>query len=459
MELIAPQQLLGIDKEKFDEIRVSLDFSRSFDRDTFILIIDADLAFGSFIKELLESFGAKVMIALSGEQGIEKFYSMRPRIVFIDVCLPDMTGFDVLDRIKKAAQTRYTGVIMMSSDASKENKIRTYENDAIDFLEKPFDLSIFMVYLFNRNAKQKMIEQSVVTDSLTGVGNRRYFDEMIYDFVEVAEEKKSPFCLVMLDIDHFKRVNDTYGHPAGDKVLRRLGENVLKAKREGDYVFRYGGEEFAFLLNGTTIDEAIILTEQMRQEFNEMVFLEKDESFSLTFSTGIATNIKDVDGLILAADQALYEAKRSGRNRTNVFNIHSEKVKRKLTIIIVDDDVLIRTMLYDVLVSWKDPDIDIKVIVYPDGNSFLEADWYRSEVDFIILLDGVMPGLDGLEVLSRLKREYNEKNVLVSMMTARTKEADIKAAFKLGAADYMVKPFKPSIALLRIQQLASRLFT
>src|SRR5690606_25237047 len=108
---------------------------------------------------------------------------------------------------------------------------------------------------------------------------------------------------------------------------------------------------------------------------------------------------------------------------------------------------------------WKDPDIDISVIIYPDGNSFLEDDWYHAEVGFIILVDGVMPGLDGLEVLSRLKREYNKKNVLVSMMTSRAKEADIKRALELGAVDYIVKPFKPATTLLRIQQLASRLFT
>lgn len=430
-----------------------------FDRDTFVLIIDDDVAFVAFVKELLEPLGAKVIIALDGTRGIEKFYSMRPSFVFIDVSLPDMTGFELLSRIREPARVRHTGVIMMSTDGSKENRVATYENGALDFLEKPFDIDTFLVYLFNRNALQKTIKQSIMMDSLTGVGNRRFFDEKIYDFVETAKRKGTPLSLVMIDIDHFKHVNDTYGHPAGDEVLRKLGEVSLNVKRDSDYVFRYGGEEFAFLLDGVTAEEAAVLIERVRQEFNGFVFVEKGESFSVTFSSGIATYAQGISQLISAADQALYEAKRHGRNQTNIYNIDVEVVKRKLTIIIVDDDVLIRTMLYDELMTWQSPDLDISVEVYPDGVSFLEADWYNPEVAYVILLDGVMPGLDGLDVLQRLKSDYDKKNILVSMLTARKKAADMKAAFGLGAADYIMKPFNPSAALLRIQQLASRLFT
>src|SRR5690606_21261894 len=118
----------------------------------------------------------------------------------------------------------------------------------MDFIEKPLDTDIFIPYILNREEMRKTIEKSIITDGLTGVGNRRHFDEMTNYYVELAERSNVVFSLVMLDLDHFKQVNDEFGHPAGDDVLRKLGEVAKWEKRETDHIFRYGGEEFAFLL-------------------------------------------------------------------------------------------------------------------------------------------------------------------------------------------------------------------
>jgi len=134
-----------------------------------------------------------------------------------------------------------------------------------------------------------------------------------------------------------------------------------------------------------------------------------------------------------------------------------EELKLGKAIIVVDDDVLIQTMLVEKLSEWKSPEVDITVHAFSNGPSFLDADWYREEENFIVLLDGIMPGMDGLEVLSRLKNRYNTSNVIVAMMTGRTGDADIKAALWLGADDYIMKPFKPLDVLVRIQQLSTRL--
>lgn len=452
-------QLSKVDENKHAVVNISGEFPTKFDQDTFVLMIDDDLAFIASVKESLEPLGAKVILALNGQSGVEKFYSMRPQFVFINVELSDMTGFQVLDQIKETAKFRQMGIMMMGANPSKEHRMQAYERGAIDFLRKPFDLDVFTAYLLNRDALHKKVEESVARDSLTGVGNRLHFDEMMTDFAEMEKYKGTPFSLAMLDLDHFKLINDSYGHLAGDKVLKKLGEVALKVKGKDDFVFRYGGEEFALLQSGGTVEKGALLLERIRKEFNEIIFQENDESFSVTFSSGVAAYAGDIDQLIYTADQALYEAKRNGRNQTVIYNVGQEEVKRKLTIIIVDDDVLIRTILYDLLISWELPDIDISVVVYPDGLSFLEADWYHGDGAFIVLLDGVMPGIEGLEVLRRLKVNYDKSNVLVAMMTARTKGEDIRTAFELGAADYFIKPFNHSVTLRRIQQLASRLLT
>ncbi|MBE1553074.1 diguanylate cyclase [Sporosarcina limicola] len=436
----------------------SLDMSiNHLDDETTVLIIDDNLEFVSYIKELLEKMGAQVIIALNGKRGTEKFYSLRPNFVLIDLYLPDMTGFEVLDRIAETARARHVIVAIIGVEASRVNKITAYERGAMDFLTKPLDTEVFISYLFNRNEMRKIIGKSVVTDGLTGVGNRRYFDEKVNYFAELSTRSSDGFSLIMLDIDHFKKINDLYGHPAGDDVLRKLGEVMMEEKRETDHAFRYGGEEFAFLLPGATVEESVVFIDRVRTRFNAVVFQQGDYQFSVTFSVGIASYKDGVEKLISSADQALYEAKRSGRDRTVVYNIETPLMRRKLHLIIVDDDMLIRTMLFETLSEWSLPDIDITVHAFPDGPSFLESNWFCPEEYYIVLLDGIMPKMDGLEVLERLKREKDEKNVLVSMMTARTGDYDIKAALWLGADDYIMKPFQLKDILFRVQQLMTRI--
>ena len=433
-------------------------YRNRFDEETFVLIIDSELEFIAFVKELLETMGAQVIIAMNGKRGIEQFYSMRPNFVLIDLKLPDMSGFEILDQIKDTANARQVTMMITSVDRSRKNRMRSFERGAMDFIAKPIDSEVFIPYLFNRDEIRKSIGKSVYTDGLTGVGNRRHFDNRIHFFTERYNQSAIPFSCVMMDLDHFKQVNDMYGHLTGDEVLRKLGEVLKAEKKETDDVFRYGGEEFIILLSGVESVDAAKFVERLRTTFNEIVFQEAGKSFSVTFSAGVATYDNDVEKLISSADQALYEAKRTGRNQTLIFDERKSHVNRKLHIIIVDDDTLIRIMLQEKLMEWTIPDIDISVQVFSDGLTFLEADWYSPEAHYIVLLDGVMPGMDGLEVLSRLKREKVEKNILVSMMTARTGDSDIKAALWLGADDYIMKPFKPADVLSRIQQLTNRLF-
>lgn len=446
-------------EDESSEILFSDIQNRKFTEETTVLLIDDDLEFVSYIKELLEKMGAQVIIAMDGKRGIEQFYSTRPNYLLIDVHLPDMSGFDILEHIAEAARERYVTVAIISVEASNENRIAAFENGAMDFIKKPIDPEIFIPYVLNRESMRKTIEKSTITDGLTGIGNRRHFDEMISHHKELADRSGLGFSLVMLDLDHFKQVNDVFGHPAGDEVLKKLGVVAKNQKRETDYVFRYGGEEFVFLLSGETPEEASHFLDRIRDEFNATVFKAREKEFSVTFSAGIAAYEGDCNQLISAADRALYEAKRSGRNRTVIFNENTTVDQKKLTIIIVDDDKLIRSMLTEKLLNLTLPNVDISVIAFEDGPSLLDAGWYRKEEYYIILLDGILPGMDGLEVLGRVKSEHPGTNILISMMTGRTAESDIKAALWLGADDYIMKPFKPEDVVNRVKQLSGRIIT
>ncbi|PID22148.1 diguanylate cyclase [Sporosarcina sp. P3] len=443
---------------KKEEFQLPDRYINRLDTETFVLIIDQDLEFVSYLKELLEKLGAQVIISLNGKRGIEQFYSMRPSIVIIDAKLPDMTGFEVLDQIAEPARQKNTTLAISSEEVTKEILIETYRRGAMDLISKPFDMDVFFPYLFNRQMRQHAISSSMITDSLTGVGNRRYFDETINILAKKADQSETTFSLVIIDLDHFKQVNDLYGHPAGDEVLQRFGEIIKEEKREGDYGFRYGGEEFALLFDNIHAEDTVHAVERIREKFNDAIFTSNEETFEVTFSAGSATYEGNTANLVSAADQALYEAKRSGRNQTVIYDQSKRKVKRKLIVIIVDDDSFIRQILQQTLLGLKSSDIDITVKTYADGPSFLEDDWYSPDAYFIVLLDGVMPKMDGLEVLSRLKSDHAKTNVTVSMMTARKSANDIKAALWLGADDYIIKPFQPAEVLGRIDKLANRLF-
>ncbi|ARF17226.1 diguanylate cyclase [Sporosarcina ureae] len=443
---------------KKEEFQLPDRYINRLDTETFVLIIDQDLEFVSYLKELLEKLGAQVIISLNGKRGIEQFYSMRPSIVIIDAKLPDMTGFEVLDQIAEPARQKNTTLAISSEEVTKEILIETYRRGAMDLISKPFDMDVFFPYLFNRQMRQHAISSSMITDSLTGVGNRRYFDETINILAKKADQSETTFSLVIIDLDHFKQVNDLYGHPAGDEVLQRFGEIIKEEKREGDYGFRYGGEEFALLFDNIHAEDTVHAVERIREKFNDAIFTSNEETFEVTFSAGSATYEGNTANLVSAADQALYEAKRSGRNQTVIYDQSKRKVKRKLIVIIVDDDSFIRQILQQTLLGLNSSDIDITVKTYADGPSFLEDDWYSPDAYFIVLLDGVMPKMDGLEVLSRLKSDHAKTNVTVSMMTARKSANDIKAALWLGADDYIIKPFQPAEVLGRIDKLANRLF-
>lgn len=445
-----------------DKELVAYDFSQltkdRFENDVFILVIGDSLEFVSYIKELMERLGAQVLVAMSGKRGIEQFYSMRPNYVITELELTDMSAFDILDQIAETALTKRVPIMVMSKDYSNRNRIAVYEKGALDLIRMPLELDVFVPYLLNRELIRRSMDESVFTDGLTGVGNRRYFDDSLHEYSSLFNRTHLPHTLVMMDIDHFKKVNDQYGHMSGDKVLRKFGEMLNEVKREGDKVFRYGGEEFAALLHGTKADEAAEFIDRFRKCFNQLVFNAEAGNFSVTFSAGIADYRGDNNEMIMTADRALYEAKRTGRNKTVIFTEANAVQRKKLQVIIVDDDLFFRTMLSDMLKEWTSDEIEISIKTFEDGPSFLESDWYRNDVNFIILLDGVMPQMDGLEVLGRLKQVNDEKNVLVSMMTARTSETDIKTALWLGADDYIMKPFKPEEVLLKIQNLAARMF-
>lgn len=430
----------------------------------FILLIDDDVDFVTLAKHILEKEGFLLIVAPNGKRGLEMIYDFKPSVILIDIHLPDMDGFIIFESIVTKLKKNHTPIIIISGDDSKENRIRAYQMGAIDFISKPIDKDLFIANLKNRIRLRNEIEQAVIVDELTSLYNRKYMNTQLMQHISQYNRNKTPFSIVLLDLDHFKLVNDTYGHLMGDDVLRKFATLVNESKRENDIICRYGGEEFIVILPNTSKEQAYHFLNRLKKVLSEVYFYANDESFQITFSAGI-TEINEKNNhpkkLIDEADKALYHAKMSGRNQFITYNTSLQALNNllKITIVIVEDSHLIRHMLVNYFSNWRPSDrYEINVVSYSNGIDFLNSNWYKPKEKYIILLDGIMPGMDGLEVLKKVRENYTTDNVLISMLTGRKGEEHIIHALRNGADDYIIKPFVAEEVSERILRLINRVF-
>lgn len=291
-----------------------------------ILIAEDQPPAALFLRRTLERLGFQATVAPDGESAWEILDRGEANVLISDWMMPRLDGLDLCRRIRAKATDRYTYIILLTSRTNRADRLEGLQAGADDFLTKPPDADelairlqiagrILAVHdeLAYRNIK---LAELATTDGLTGVKNRRRFQEDLDLLLAQARRVREPLSLVMLDVDQFKQYNDNFGHPAGDEVLRRVGATLLKAIRSHDVVARYGGEEFAVILPATDIDAALGVAERLR-------FALKAEPWphrAVTASFGVATlgpsDLGEGSELIQWADEALYQAKRNGRDRS-----------------------------------------------------------------------------------------------------------------------------------------------
>ena len=247
-----------------------------------------------------------------------------PDIILLDVKMPDMDGYEVCRRLKKSEETRDIPVIFITASESQEDEAYGLELGAADYIVKPINATIVQARVRNHIAlqqarsdlaiKNKELEQIAVRDALTGLYNRRKLDEVFAEEVFRAERYHRALSVVMMDIDHFKRVNDTHGHSVGDDVLIAMARTLLGSLRSSDAIGRWGGEEFLLISPETDLETTVQLADRLRRTCESIDF---PTVGTITLSMGVATHHSgdDVKEILLRADSALYRAKHAGRNR------------------------------------------------------------------------------------------------------------------------------------------------
>jgi len=300
-----------------------------------VLLVEDDVIQAAATKEILMKVGYEVLHAEDGINAIRLVKSEKPDIILLDVVLPGMDGYEVCRWLKIEETTKGIPVIMLTMKKELSDKISGLQIGADDFLPKPYNelelnARIYALLrtkglqdelrLKNRQLEELLdkVNYMAITDVLTGLYNRRRFHDVLSTEYERAKRYAVPFSLVMLDIDYFKKVNDTYGHSVGDVVLREVATILKNSIREIDTAARYGGEEFVVVLPNTEKENAQIFAERIRQAIERHAFSGVNKN--ITVSIGIGgmpdAKVEDEDKLIRCADFALYRAKQSGRNRT-----------------------------------------------------------------------------------------------------------------------------------------------
>jgi diguanylate cyclase (GGDEF)-like protein len=301
-----------------------------------ILVVDDHPDNVEIINARLSSRGFAIETASNGEEALRMVHENPPHLILLDVMMPLLDGYEVSRRIKRDRELPYIPIILVTARDSTQDKVEGLDAGADDYLTKPVNFpelearvrSMLRIKRLQDELDQKNRELELankrlrklsITDGLTDLFNHRHIHELLHEEFERTRRSGEPLAVAMLDLDRFKQVNDTYGHPTGDVILYETARILRETAREIDMVGRYGGEEFVVILPGTDEEAAEQFAERVRVAVAEHQFRDEANEVRMTISGGVSSfpgvGIEHPDVLVKRADEALYAAKESGRNR------------------------------------------------------------------------------------------------------------------------------------------------
>lgn len=296
-----------------------------------VVVVDDEPSILEMLRLRLESMGATVFTIPRGSDTLPLARREAPDLILLDIMMPDLDGFSVIRQLKEDETTRQIPVIFMTARDEIDSRVQGLDLGAHDYVTKPFNaveliariraalrVKALQDELYEKN---RLLEQLATSDPLTGLPNRRTFEEQVYVEMERARRGNHPLSCLIFDIDNFKEINDVHGHQAGDEVLRQIGRVLLGRKRRTDMVSRYGGEEFVWLLPGAPLAAATELGEWLLRTIRDMEIVTTLVPLRVSVSIGVSTYEPETHGdvptsvLLASADEALRAAKEAGKDR------------------------------------------------------------------------------------------------------------------------------------------------
>lgn len=281
-----------------------------------VLIVDDELVIARYHAALLEKAGMTVQILNNPEKILSALEENNPDIVLLDMYMPKRTGLEVAAILRRQEMFAGLPIVFLSSENRPRQQL-ALQSDGDDFLMKPVDPVRLLTSVVSRAKRGRIMRALMMQDSLTGLLHHKAIKARLETEVTRAERHQTALSFAIIDIDHFKDVNDTHGHPVGDRVIKTLSELLQKRLRQSTVVGRYGGEEFAIIFENCNAADATKVLDELRQNFSRVEQWSDLGTFQVTFSAGVAEFVSggNTTQLISAADHALYTSKHAGRNR------------------------------------------------------------------------------------------------------------------------------------------------
>ncbi|RMR61699.1 Response regulator /diguanylate cye [Pseudomonas cichorii] len=301
-----------------------------------VLVIDDSRAQATHTERVLNAAGIVTRTLLDPIQAMSELAEFQPDLIILDMYMPGCTGTELAKVIRHNDRYVSVPIIYLSAEDDQDKQLDAMSEGGDDFLTKPIKARHLITTVRNRAARARSLKARMVRDSLTGLYNHTHILQLLEDCSFRARRENKPLCFAMLDIDHFKKVNDSHGHPMGDRVIKSLALFLKQRLRKTDFIGRYGGEEFAIVMPDTDIQSAHQVLEEIRYRFAEIHYPAQPTDLFCTFSAGVvALGVYD-DSLTLAsqADNALYRAKHAGRNQ-----IHSAVVEEPYHVVLPEPQI------------------------------------------------------------------------------------------------------------------------
>lgn len=282
-----------------------------------VLVIDDSKTISEFLSRTLTRVGMVVHIETTPESALSVIGTFNPDLILMDMYMPICDGEDLCRIIRQYESFTTIPIVFLSSETDINKQLNAMKIGADDFLTKEIDPQHLVASITTRIQRHRILSSFMIRDSLTGLLNHTTSKKQLEQMLKTAKNQDRPVSFAMIDIDKFKNVNDTYGHPTGDVVIKALSRILKRRLRRTDSLGRYGGEEFAVVFADINAQEAKNVLDEIREDFSKIPHIHENVTFYTTFSAGIAQfpAYNDSASISSAADRALYEAKRNGRNQ------------------------------------------------------------------------------------------------------------------------------------------------
>ncbi len=423
--------------ESVDALIGQLHSARVSTEHTTILIVEDDRLTARILADTLAANERTVLVADSAAEATRLIREHDVGIILLDLVLPDGDGRDLLTQLRATPVTAAVPVLVISSHQDPITQAECFALGADTLLPKPVAPSVVAAAVAAHlgHAAERRLEGRV--DGLTGLPNRAGFLDAMERALPLSRRNRQPLAVGMIDLDHFKSINDTYGHSVGDEVLRRTAQTIARALRTSDYVARWGGEELCVLLPDTTTQGAVRALGKALQAVRKLEFRSHDTRFGMTFSAGIAESLDE-------ADRLMYIAKTTGRNR--IISPADEADPPRPRALLGEADGAVTGLLVRLLESEG-----FSVAHCADGGAVAAA---AAEEHFTIAIIGLnLPVMNGFDLVLKLRTMPTAAKLPIILLAASADEEDIVRGFDVGANDYVVKPFHARELLARINRL------